>query len=104
MLRILAATCLSFIPVLAVPSMAAADLPSGATPEQARQVADWQKYSTACRGGLMDEANADTTLGYCGTRDYLMFRLSESGICTEDGRSWTACAPGGEDPLEGFEF
>ena len=52
----------------------------------------------------MDEANRNDTLGYCGVARYLMFRLGQSGLCTEDGRDWSACPPQGEDPLEGFPF
>ncbi|MGP9805919.1 hypothetical protein [Paracoccus sp. NSM] len=91
--------------IAALPAYAmATTLPAGTSPEQARQVQDWQLYSTACRGGLMDEANRDDTLGYCGVARYLMFRLGQSGLCTEDGRDWRACPPQGEDPLEGFPF
>ena len=91
--------------IAALPAHAmATTLPAGTSPEQARQVQDWQLYATACRGGLLDEANRDNTLGYCGVARYLMFRLGQSGLCTEDGRDWRACPPQGEDPLEGFPF
>lgn len=89
--------------IAAAGAATARSLPADVTPEQERLVSDWQKYSTACRGGAVD-GSAETMQGYCGTRDYLMWRLAEAGICTEDGLNWTRCTPSTDDPLADYPF
>lgn len=85
---------------------AQAQAPEGSTPEQQRLVLDWAKYSTACKGGALD-GTQETAWGYCGTADYIMYRLSVEGICPAGSdQNWFArCKPGSiEDPFKDYPF
>lgn len=87
-------------------AFAQAAAPAGSSPLQQQMVVDWAEYSTACRGGAVD-GSRETRDGYCGTAQYLAYRLSAEGICVDTSvRSYfSKCAPGSiADPLEGYPF
>ena len=92
--------------IVPLAAFAAAEAPTGSTPTQQTMVIDWARYSMACKGGAMD-GDQQTSWGYCGTAEYLLYRLSEEGICMDTGVAtyFSSCTPGSlTDPLAGYEF
>lgn len=83
---------------------AAATAPAGSTEEQQALVLDWAKYTTACRGGAVD-GTLETAWGYCGTAEYILFKLGQQGICAGEGKGeFMKCSRGPQDPLKDYPF
>ena len=89
---------------LPITGFAAATAPAGSTEEQQALVLDWAKYATACRGGAVD-GTQETAWGYCGTAEYILFKLGQQGICTGEGKGeFVKCSRGPQDPLKDYPF